>query len=135
MTDIKNIMISIKSGRTITFENFFKAKTYFNVTRWYGKFEMISRFLELKPLLDDFDSGIADLIPSVSEMKTVDRTFQEMKIIYSVTLRLQRQDLTFWRRDTCLMEFWNDIMSYHLDPNYAPITNSNRIINKIILKR
>ncbi|KAF1772501.1 Ribonuclease H-like domain [Phytophthora cactorum] len=67
-------------------------------TRWSSTFCMPGRFFEIREHLDADNEAIEDLLPSPSSTKKLKALLVKMKMVESVSKRIQSSDVTIWER-------------------------------------
>ncbi|KAG6947299.1 hypothetical protein JG687_00016186, partial [Phytophthora cactorum] len=65
-------------------------------TRWSSTFCMPGRFFEIREHLDADNEAIEDLLPSPSSTKKLKALLVKMKMVESVSKRIQSSDVTIW---------------------------------------
>ncbi|KAG3156279.1 hypothetical protein PC128_g21905 [Phytophthora cactorum] len=65
-------------------------------TRWSSTFCMLARFFEIRDHLDADDEAIEDLLPSPSSTKKLKALLVKMKMVESVSKRIQSSDVAIW---------------------------------------
>lgn len=96
LRNINNLMILLRSIKKagVLRQKTEKEPVKRNVTRWSSTFEMLSRFFELLPHLDQTDDEITDSLPSRQDTRVLQSLFEELKELEAVTKKLQCENLT-----------------------------------------
>ena len=64
-----------------------------NSTRWSSTYEMLKRYLELRPMIDSSSIELATLLPNATENLMTEILFRDLKKFQSITLKLQSEDV------------------------------------------
>ena len=79
-------------------------------TRWSSIYDMLKRYRELHPFLEDMSTQIEEiLILSPGQMNLFTRLWKDMKYFHRATLSLQKEDVTL---SQCRM-IYDEIMLYY----------------------
>ncbi|KAG3083449.1 hypothetical protein PC121_g5703 [Phytophthora cactorum] len=88
-------------------------------TRWGSTFCMLARFFEIREHLDADDEAIEDLLPFPSSTKKLKVLLVKMKMVGSVSKRIQSSDVAMWEVralfDALLQQF--PVFGKYLDPS------------------
>jgi hypothetical protein len=104
-----------------------------NVTRWSSTFEMVTRFFELRPYIEESDPELAQYLPSSVQVLTLQKLLESLKKMEAVTKKLQGETCTLSDVraifDAVILAFPN--MAHHLAAD-AKIVHSPDFENAVV---
>ena len=98
VTKLNTLMLKLRSLKLAG-----KLRTYtmlkpvlFNATRWTSIYQLLQRYIELRPIIQAHfasDSGLLEHLLAPKEDAEVDKLMKEVKTLNSVTVALQRESI------------------------------------------